>query len=228
MLDAITDLYASYPSLSDAGFSGYGSWSINNPMTKYGNSSAGYQHIFAALNKPLVEAKATLDPVLSKLASHHSITVSIEWFEFPSYAAYYRAMSGVHQATGVPEFSLASRMFDKSSLTSNRKVLHKVIGTLAGNLLETTINQVLLVGGGKVLEEPDLSGANPAWRKTYLIHIVARGWLEILGPVIAKAIQTDITHNKYKAMRDLTPSTGSYLNEVILFFFPCVSSLTLI
>ncbi|KAL4866987.1 hypothetical protein BDV12DRAFT_187073 [Aspergillus spectabilis] len=213
MLDAITDLYASYPALSDAGFSGYGSWSISNPTTKYGNSSAGYQHAFAALDKPLVEAKAALDPVLRELVSRRSITVSVDWFEFPSYAAYYRAMSGVHQATGVPEFSLASRMFDKNALTSNRKALRKAIGTLAGNLLETTINQVLLVGGGKVLEDPDLSGTNPAWRETYLIHIVARGWLEIVGPVVAKAIQTDITHNKYKAMRDLTPSTGSYLNE---------------
>ncbi|CEL05041.1 Putative Isoamyl alcohol oxidase (AFU_orthologue; AFUA_3G07410) [Aspergillus calidoustus] len=211
--EAVTDIYASFPALSDAGFSGYGSWSISDPITKYGNSSAGYTHALAALDKPLSEAKAALEPLLKTLAKNTAVDVSVNWFEFPSYPAYYRAMSGVHQATGVPEFSLASRMFDKEALTSDRKALRKLIGKLAGNLLETTINQVLLVGGGKVLDEPDLSGANPAWRKTYLIHVVARGWLELFGPVIAKGIQDDITYNKYAAMRELTPSTGSYLNE---------------
>jgi hypothetical protein len=217
--EAVTDIYASFPALSDAGFSGYGSWSISDPITKYGNSSAGYTHALAALDKPLSEAKAALEPLLKTLAKNTAVDVSVNWFEFPSYPAYYRAMSGVHQATGVPEFSLASRMFDKEALTSDRKALRKLIGKLAGNLLETTINQVLLVGGGKVLDEPDLSGANPAWRKTYLIHVVARGWLELFGPVIAKGIQDDITYNKYAAMRELTPSTGSYLNEVFPSFY---------
>ncbi|KAL2860985.1 isoamyl alcohol oxidase [Aspergillus lucknowensis] len=212
-LDAITDLYSAFPALSDAGFSGYGSWSLCDPVTKYGDSSAGYQHAFATMNKTLPEAKAAMEPVLTTLSSYDCVDVSVEWFEFPSYAAYYRALSGVHQATGVPEFSLASRMFDKDALTSDRDALREVVGKVAGNLLETTINQVLLVGGGKVLEEREFSGVNPAWRKTYLIHIVARGWLEIFGPVIAKGIQDDITYHKYAAMKEFTPSTGSYLNE---------------
>ncbi|KAL3473279.1 hypothetical protein BJX99DRAFT_261467 [Aspergillus californicus] len=215
LLEGLTDLYAAYPAISDHGFSGYGSWSINDPTTKYGiaNSSAGYQHAFAALNKPLAKAQAAMEPVLQKLSAYRSLDVSIQWFEFPSYSAYYRAMSGVHQATGVPGSALASRMFDKAALTSDRKALRKLVGTIAGDPLEMTINNVLLVGGGKVLEKPDHSGANPAWRSTYLIHVVARGWLESLGEAFAKSVQTDITYNKYGAMRRFTPSMGSYLNE---------------
>ncbi|KAL5340170.1 hypothetical protein BJX70DRAFT_407483 [Aspergillus crustosus] len=144
-----------------------------DPITKYGNSSAGYQHAFAALNISLAEAQAALDPVRSKLASHPSITASVQWFEFPFYSAYYRALSGVHQSTGTPESALASRMFDKDALTSDRKALRDMIDIIAGT----------------------------------------RGWLESMGPVIAQAIQDDITYNKYQAMRDLTPSGGSYVNE---------------
>ncbi|KAL4973676.1 hypothetical protein BDW66DRAFT_168437 [Aspergillus desertorum] len=213
MLDAITDLYTFYPTLSDAGFSGYGSWSVNNPTTLYGNSSAGYKHAFAALGKPLASAKSALQPVLDTLSAHGSLDIFVSWFEFPSYAAYYRAMSGVHQQTGVPEIALASRMFSKADLTSGREHLREMIGVLAGTALEATSNQVLLVGGGKVLEEPGYSGINPAWRKTFLVHIVARGWLGELGPVVAEKVKTDITYNKYYAMRQLAPTMGGYLNE---------------
>ncbi|KAL4994624.1 hypothetical protein BDV10DRAFT_188824 [Aspergillus recurvatus] len=213
LLDAITDLYTFYPTLSDAGFSGYGSWSVNDPTTAYGNSSAGYKHAFAALGKPLASAKSALQPVLDILSAHGSIDIFVRWFEFPSYAAYYRAMSGVHQETGVPESALASRMFDKEALTSDRKHLREMIGILAGTTLESTMNLVLLVGGGKVLEEPEYSGVNPAWRRTFLVHIVARGWLEKLGRVVAEKVKVDITYNKYYAMRQLTPTMGGYLNE---------------
>ncbi|KAL4757796.1 uncharacterized protein BDW70DRAFT_170995 [Aspergillus foveolatus] len=212
-LDAITDLYTFYPTLSEAGFSGYGSWSVNDPTITYGNSSAGYKHAFAALDKPLVSAKSALEPILDILSAHDSIDIFVNWFEFHSYAAYYRAMSGVHQKTGVPETSLASRMFDKKALTSDRERLREMVGAVAGNALEFTINQILLVGGGKVLEEPEYSGVNPAWRKTFLVHIVARGWPAKLGPVVAKKVKTDITYSKYYAMRQLTPRMGGYLNE---------------
>ncbi|KAL4899838.1 hypothetical protein BDW74DRAFT_171240 [Aspergillus multicolor] len=213
LLDAIADIYASYPALSDAGFSGYGSWSLNNPLTTYGNSTSGYQHAFAVLDKTLARAKSDFQPLLDKLQSYDSINISLQWFEFPSYAAYYRTMSGVHQETGVPESALASRMFDKASLTSDLQHLRDMIDTLAGSPPERTTNQILLVGGGKVLDDPGYSGTNPAWRKTYLVHIVARGWLEQLGPVFAEAVKVDITYNKYNAMRALTPSMGGYLNE---------------
>lgn len=220
-LDAIADLYSAFPAISDSGFSGYGSWSVNDPTGTYANSAAGYQHSLAVLDKPLPAAKASFQTVLERISSYDSINVSIEWSQFPSYSAYYRALSGVRQPTGVPESALASRMFDKGALTSDRDALREVIGVLAGRPKESTINQVLLVGGGKVLEQPEYSGANPAWRKTYLVHIVARGWLEKSGTLTGKATKADITYNKYQAMRELTPSMGSYLNEVhIAFSFP--------
>lgn len=209
MLDAITDLYTAFPSLSGAGFSGYGSWSVNSPGAY--NSSAGYQHSFAAFNQSLSETKSAFEPVYWKLVSRHGINVSIQWFEFPSYSAYYRTLSGVHQDTGVASMALASRMFDKKSLTKNPKRLREVIRTLAGTVSQMTSNQVLLVGGGSVLDEPEYSGVNPAWRTTYLVHIVARGWS---GPE-GDDVEDDITYNKYQAMRKLTPSMGSYMNEVL-------------
>ncbi|KAK1142479.1 hypothetical protein N8T08_007841 [Aspergillus melleus] len=37
LLEAVTDIHAAYPHISDAGFSGYGTWSINSPAPLFAN-----------------------------------------------------------------------------------------------------------------------------------------------------------------------------------------------
>jgi FAD/FMN-containing dehydrogenases len=64
LLDAITDVYQQYPNIMDAGFSGYGSWSINSPMA---NQTAGYMHVVAAMNKSLVQCQKDFDPLFQTL-----------------------------------------------------------------------------------------------------------------------------------------------------------------
>ncbi|KAL4940302.1 hypothetical protein BDV06DRAFT_230445 [Aspergillus oleicola] len=186
LLDAITEIYAAVPAFL---------MRASRDM-----ALAGYQHSLAALKMSLSKSKAALGPFLERLGGYGSLNMSVEWFEFPSYSAYYRALSGVHQPTGVREFALACRMFDKTALASAPVSLPRVIG-------------VLLVGGGKVLEEPQYSGANLAWRRTYLVHEVARAWQRNAEPTIADEIRKDITYHKYGAMRQLITFTGSYLNE---------------
>jgi hypothetical protein len=58
-----------------------------------------------------------------------------------------------------------------------------------------------------------LSGLNPAWRKSYFSHIVARGWAPGSSEEVKTAVQRDITYNKVPALQKQAPDTGCYMNE---------------
>jgi hypothetical protein len=218
LLDAITDIYGQYPALSDAGYSGYGTWSINGPVAFIGNQTIGYVHAIATMGKSLSASQAAFAPLLSKLQKYNgtSLFVTVNYYQFPSYPAYYTAMSGVHQPAGSANSALTSRMFDKGALTVNPTILRSMIGVIAGKPQEYTINSVEMVGGGKVLTDGSdpYSGVNPAWRSTYIVNVVARGWPEDADAATAQAVKDDITYIKGGAMRALTPFLGSYMNEV--------------
>lgn len=224
LLDAITQLWADYPRLMDAGFSGYGTWSINSPQILFASQTIGYVHAIAAMDKSLTDAKSAFNPLLQKLEKYNgtSLCVSVSWSQFPTYAAYYRTMSGVHQPVGSPNSALTSRMFSKAALTDSKSDLRKVIGVIAGKPEEYTMNSVELVGGGKVIANKDdkYSGVNPAWRSTYIVNVVARGWAEGTDACTAQMIKDDITYHKGGAMRRITPHGGSYMNEVCLLGSP--------
>ncbi|KAJ5690206.1 FAD-binding type 2 [Penicillium macrosclerotiorum] len=217
LLEAVTDIYADYPSLMDAGFSGYGSWSINSPQVLFDDQTVGYVHALAAMGKSLSEAQSDFNPLLLKLQKYNgtSLFVSVSWYQFPTYASYYQAMSGVHQSVGSANSAMTSRMFSKAALTTSRTALRSIIGIIAGEEEQYTINSVELIGGGKVLTDGSdpYSGLNPAWRSTYIVNVVARGWADDSDAATVQSVKNDITYVKGGAMRLMTPFLGSYMNE---------------
>lgn len=216
LLDAITDVYEAYPSLDDAGYSGYGSWSIATPVPTFGNATAGFTHVIAMMGKTMQEAQVAAAPLLSTLRQYNgtSLFVSVDWFEFPTYGAYYEALSGVQQPAGDANSILTSRMFDGPSLTQRKAALRAMIGEIAGTKDQFTSNNVEIVGGGAVFNNDPSSGVDPAWRSTYLVNIAARGWAPGTDAKTIKSIENDITYVKGGAMRLQTPGMGSYMNEV--------------
>lgn len=215
LLDAITEIYQEYPNIMDAGFSGYGAWSINSPSPLFADQDIGYFHTAAAMNQSLTDAHKAFEPLLYVLEKYNgtSLHISISWFEFQTYGAYYQAMSGVRQPVGSMNGAMSSRMLDKSALTNDPCSLRAMIKVIAGEVNEQTVNNVELVGGGKVLTDGGdrYSGVNPAWRSTYIVNIVAR---QCADSTSSKAIRDDITYNKGGAMMKLTPHLGGYMNEV--------------
>lgn len=216
LLDAITDLHEAYPAINDAGFSGYGTWAINGPAPFIGNESAGYAHALAAMGVSLKQGQDAFEPVLEKLRAMNGseLFITVDWFEFPNYATYYTTMSGMDRSAGTSTTAMTSRMFDKKSLTGDRAALRNMIGAIAGAPEEMTLMSVILTGGGAVKKRDPLSGLNPAWRETYMVEVVARVWPADADAATIKAVKTDISYNKNWAMREITPSLGSYMNEV--------------
>ena len=217
LLAALGDIYSAYPDLSDAGFSGYGSWSINSPAPLFANATAGYTHAIAAFNTSLAAAQASAAPLLTNVQSYNetSLFVSVQWTTLPTYQAYYAAFSNVNPPVGTGGGTLASRLLDRPALTGSRPALAHALAVLAGTPEQQTSNNIVFVGGGQVARDAadPFSGVLPAWRTAYVHHIAARQ-APTNDSQAAEEVRRDLTDVKLGALKRLAPNSGSYMNEV--------------
>ncbi|KAM0722061.1 hypothetical protein Q7P37_002987 [Cladosporium fusiforme] len=216
LLDAITTLYSAYPDLNDAGYAGYGSWSIASPAPLFANFTAGYVHGFYTFNKTVQEAQDAFAPTLEKLLPFNgtSLFISVTYESFDDYWTFYRDIVSVEPPVG-SNAALGSRLFSRDSVQNDTAHLRDMLEVTAGAPEEFTSNNFELVSGGQVFQDAadPYSGLNPAWRKSYFSNIVARGWAPGSSEEIQSAVRRDITYNKVAAMEKQAPDTGAYMNE---------------
>ncbi|KAJ9612185.1 hypothetical protein H2200_003782 [Cladophialophora chaetospira] len=210
---AVRIIYEALPSLQDGGLSGYGSWTAYSPTPFIGNSTAGLTYSMGAFGKTKSQVQSLFAPTQAKLAQcNHTTDLFVNYTAYESYFDYYFATNGINSAAESSS-ALVSRLLTKESL-SNSSGLARMLNITAGQPEEFTFNEIGAVGGGAVLSTPDpYSGINPAWRQTYVMNIVARGYLDTTNYTTAQAIHHDITYVKGRAMTALAPNTGSYMNE---------------
>ena len=219
-MEAVALMYQTYPDLSDNGFSGYGSWSIYSPTPLVANYSTGFIHTISNFGKTAAEAERRFRSIAAKLQQYNgtSLYMTVKYLSFPTYVDYYNTLSGVKSPVGSTA-ALGSRLLDRQALTGDPVSLKRTLSTIAGAPEQATSNNIVFVGGGQVfLDSNDpYSGVNPAWRKTYVHHIVARGWAPGSSDAAIQAVYDDITRNKTQALKDLAPNTGCYMNEADRF-----------
>lgn len=219
-MDALAIVHQNYPNLSDSGFSGYGSWSIYSPTPLLGNYSTGFIHTIAVFGKTAVEAEELFASTAAQLQEYNgtSLYMTTRYLSFPTYVAYYNALSGVVTPVGQTA-ALGSRLLDREALTGNVTALKTMLRTIAGTPEQATSNNIVFVGGGQVFADASdpYSGVNPAWRQAYVHNIVARGWAPGSSNATIRAVYDDITYTKTQAMKDLAPNTGCYMNEADRF-----------
>lgn len=219
-MDALAIVHQNYPNLSDSGFSGYGSWSIYSPTPLIRNYSTGFIHTIAVFGKTAVEVEELFAPTAAQLQRYNgtNLYMTTTYLSFPTYDAYYNALSGVVTPVG-QSAALGSRFLDREALTGNATALKAMLQTIAGTPEQATSNNIVFVGGGQVFADASdpYSGVNPAWRHTYVHNIVARGWAAGSSSATIQAVYDDITYNKTQAMKDLAPNTGCYMNEADRF-----------
>ncbi|KAL8734613.1 MAG: hypothetical protein Q9181_003147 [Wetmoreana brouardii] len=225
-MKAVSLVHNAYPDLSDKGMSGYGSWSVASPtplVYNYNytlggpiaaNFTTGFTHTVAVFGKTAKEAETIFAPVTAQLADFdgRSLFVNITYSSFPIYAAYYTALSGIESPIG-SSAALGSRLLDRKALTSPK--LNETLYAIAGTNEEFTSINIVFVGGGQVARDgaDPCSGVNPAWRTSYVHNIVARGWAPGADEATRNAVYSDITNVKVRAMKELAPDTGAYMNE---------------
>ncbi|KAL8889085.1 MAG: hypothetical protein Q9215_003584 [Flavoplaca cf. flavocitrina] len=225
-MKAIELIHNAYPDLSDQGFSGYGSWALRSPtplVYNYNytlgeqvqsNFTTGFTHTIAIFGKTAPEAESIFAPIASNFASSFRGTLffNTTYSSFPTYAAYYTALSGIASPIGTSA-ALGSRLLDRKALTSPQlgETLQRVVGAPE----EYTSVNTVFVGGGQVARDgaDPYSGVNPAWRTAYVHNIVARGWVPGADEDEKGEVYRDITEVKVQAMKELAPGTGAYMNE---------------
>lgn len=216
LLDAITILYAAYPDLNDAGYAGYGTWSISQPTPLFANFTAGYVHGFYTFNQSISAARNAFAPTLAKLLPYNmtELFISVSYSSFPNYWTFYHTDSGVEPAVGSAS-ALGSRLFSRAAVQDNPAALRDMISVVAGTPEQYTSNNFELVSGGAVFADADerYSAVLPAWRFSHFNSIVARGWAANASQTLIDTIWTDITYNKTAAMKQRAPHTGAYMNE---------------
>ena len=222
-MDAILLIHTAFPDLSDAGWSGYGSWEVASPFPPF---TAGYRHAIAVFGKTTAEAKKSFISLAARLEKYSaSVVIKTTYTAYPTFVAYYNALSGIVGPVG-QSAALGSRLLDRKALTGDTAALNKTLHIIGGTANQFASNNIIFVGGGQVSRDgaDPYSGLNPAWRKTYVHNVVARGWAPGSDQATKDAVHRDITYTKVQALKDLAPNTGSYMNEVKspfpFFFFP--------
>ncbi|KAK4939649.1 hypothetical protein LTR10_020149 [Elasticomyces elasticus] len=214
LFDAVTAIFNGMPDAMDAGYTGYGTWSIASPTPLFATFTAGYVHGIYMFNATQQQAQAAWAPLRAKLAQYNStLFVSETYVSYSDYWSFYNVESGVEPSAGVTS-ALGSRLFDRAAV-NNTAGLRDMIGVIAGAPTEFTSNSVEFVSGGQVFRDASdpNSGVLPACRKSYFNNIVARGWAPGSPQATIDATYHDITYNKVAAMKAQAPDTGAYMNE---------------
>lgn len=223
LLNASAYMVSKYPLLSDEGFAG-----IAKLVKTTGQ--AVYQHTFmkliesnssvAAQNATIEHAKRVMNQqIVNNVAQSNktSLYVKSSFKLFPSFQEYFQG-SGKHQATASNNLVMASRFFDKKSILYQQKklsgMLHILLSTEDGPVhASASVLELLLIGGGHVLQPALHTSVNPAWRKTYMLAEHLDFWPENYGSQEIRHVKHEATFQKLKAMKAAAPDMGTYLNE---------------
>ncbi|KAM4067300.1 FAD binding domain-containing protein [Hirsutella rhossiliensis] len=206
ILDFASGMLQALPSLNEAGYAGYVVW-----------NRGFYYHNLYMMGEGLERANQTYGPVREKLASFQGQlnVINDNFITYGDYWSFYEAELGKGLFPG-QTLLMTSRMLDNQSVADPVRV-RNTVETVSGPLGEDNLNLILLLSGGKVFEDAadQSSGLHPAWRTCPMVHIAMRNinHTQTLTAAERKAIADDITFTKGKALKQLAPSTGGYMNE---------------
>jgi hypothetical protein len=165
---------------------------------------------FFAPNKTLKETNTILSPLFSKLTSLN-IPFSPKITEYKGFYAAWQAEFVPRGGTNVNN-AFGSRLFPRSNFNSEtgRNITFNALRQAVeggSSIIAFTMAPTLARGGN-----PDNS-ANPAWR-TSVIHAILGRRLPMTGSASEiLAARNAFTNGTMQKLRDITPGSGSYVNE---------------
>lgn len=217
LVNATGNVLSKYSILSDRGFGGIGELLNMKGETVYAhtfimlldnNSSSTIESTKKFVNQQLV---GDLLPY-----NETTLYVSSSFSHYPTFQGYFGSKS--HAAQAGDNLLMISRFFDKKSLVSQQENLSSMLSTLfietgpgarpSGSGLSLSLD-----GGGQVLHQEPFTSVNPAWRKTYALLTHVDLYPLNAGSQGVQEVKDKATYKKLKAMEDLTPGMGTYLNE---------------
>ncbi|KAH6684650.1 hypothetical protein B0J14DRAFT_527517 [Halenospora varia] len=214
----LSSLYAQFPTLSAKGISVYSyffpnftsaAWNITSPLNVYYGSFM--LPVLSAQNtsESLTAALTEMIGVGTKdLAPGQVIGGPGQVMYYEDFWEWYKDNNGPLTAGG--DTLLGSRLIDAETLTKDPAKLATALEGAGGKV---GLGMFLVGGKGVANKASDYNSVNPAWRKALVHAVLAVDWPPF--DVAEKAKQESLLTNSYvKALRDLTPNMGAYVNEV--------------
>lgn len=232
--DLLAYILSQFPSLSDAGLSGYTNLSPQTPNPAGGSDEvAGIQGIFAAqdVNDPeyiLKLFKPINDTIQKRWPGAVQFIATKE--EYGSFLEWYDVYFD-QGAAGVTLY-LASRLLGEEALGDGKEFR----GALEESLIAAGGLTVHLIAGKGVRDAKPRGGSaavNPGWRKTYIhaskfknlkksicslltsLSVSGESFEPFNKTSKAEAVKT--LNRSMEPFRKLSPDTGAYINEVRIF-----------
>lgn len=231
--DTLTYVISRYPELSDQGISAYSGFGTN--VTGLLNLTVPTSGMTGTFMLPLLHPTnssdslaASLNKVFDEAAALHprEFLSSVVVTTHDSFWDWYKINNGPLDA-GKNQI-MGSRLLDEKALV-DREGLKKAYKTLTS---DSALAALFLVGGKGVWNSDIRGGSNavnPSWRSAYvhsrkwyrplfinllIITVTTATWDPFDSEQKIGALQNKMTNVWVKALRDLAPHTGSYINEV--------------
>ncbi|KAH8811453.1 hypothetical protein F5884DRAFT_672266 [Xylogone sp. PMI_703] len=212
--NAMAYLASRYPDLSSKHLGGYGFMASN---TTYNNSQiSAFEGVFVMPALSASNTSASVDAAISPVIANISATYPNQWGFFlntttyPSFYDWFKDNNGPNNA-GI-DMAIGSRLLDEKALTSNLTALKLA---LQSSTAPGGTPSLYLVSGKGVRDAVPRGGSNavlPAWRTSLVHYVTGVNWTPLNES--DKARQQNLLTNTYvKALRDLAPDTGAYINE---------------
>ena len=228
LIDAVAEILAAYPALSEGGFSGHGSWGVEKvgegirlpgvPTAVLANG--GYSHVVGRVGGDGDgdgSARALLDTALMNVLRRRngsSLVVEETVTEYASFGEYFNAVGGMDAMTH-GKVAVTSRLLDRTALSADTETMKEMLRITATNAPEmphraTVWTQLSLIGRGEDLGDRHVS-VHPAWRRSCAVVAPMAVLSGDADEYILEKVQTDATLRKGEALRELAPMTGASL-----------------
>ncbi|PLN86485.1 FAD-binding domain-containing protein [Aspergillus taichungensis] len=228
LIDAVAEILAAYPALSEAGFSGHGSWGVEKvderirlqgvPAAVLANG--GYSHVMGRVgvyNGGDDSPRVLLDTALMnslRQRNGSSLIVEETVTEYASFEEYFNAVGGMN-AMAHGKVAVTSRLLDRTALSADTETLKEMLRITATNAPEmphraTVWTQMSLVSGGEDLGDRHVS-VHPAWRRSCAVVAPMAVLPGDADRFMLEKVQADVTLRKGDALRELAPMTGASL-----------------
>ncbi|PKY01113.1 FAD-binding domain-containing protein [Aspergillus campestris IBT 28561] len=230
LIDAVAEILAAYPALSEGEFSGQGSWGVEKvgegihlpgvPAAVLANG--GYSHVVARVendgsNGGDGSSRALLDTALMdalRWRNGSSLVVEETVTEYASFGEYFNAVGGMN-AMAYGKAAVTSRLLDRTALSADTEMLKEMLRITATNAPEmphraTIWTHLSLVGRGEDPGDRHVS-VHPAWRRSCAVMAPMATLPGDADKGEFEKAQVDATLRKGDALRELAPMTGASL-----------------
>ncbi|KAI5460548.1 hypothetical protein BGZ63DRAFT_405016 [Mariannaea sp. PMI_226] len=220
LYDVIAYTLSTFPSLGDAGFSGYSliTSRFPNPIP----SPGAPKEIAGILGDFIIQDKADVEYLESHVAPINQ-TIQERWpgavqfyAKTSSYSSFLKWFDDHYdQGTAGNSTYLISRLLDKSTLEDNEAALSNAVKSALR--ISNGMTAFLVSGKGVHDAKPPGGGdsVNPGWRKSYVHSIAGHGFLPFNDTSKKEAMESLVKN--FEPFSELARDTGAYINEAYPF-----------